>query len=172
MDLLSPWLTCWRSELTRSSRTNNDYGPAIREFLTIQSDRLQWPISQGTSRMVLTRSLLTKVAATRRIQTGWDAFMSDAPLFTVYDLYQNAPLHLDHTTITYVGPVWYTRLAATPRKQLESFQHRAVRFLPETRWFDRNNDMMRSFGIPTLSDYIKTQTRDLFDSADSSFDAE
>ncbi|KAG8264451.1 hypothetical protein J6590_011742 [Homalodisca vitripennis] len=109
--------------------------------------------------MVLTRRLSTKVAATRRVQTGRTAFMALVPLLRSSSLTTSTKLLLYtliiRPSIIYAGPAWYNQLAATPRKQLESFQRRAVRFLPGTPWFVRNTVMMRSLGIPTLGDYIK-----------------
>ncbi|KAG8261645.1 hypothetical protein J6590_067712 [Homalodisca vitripennis] len=74
-------------------------------------------------------------------------------------------LHLDRTAI---HPLYASSLTAIPRKQLESFQYKAVRFLNGTPWFVRNTIMMRSIGIPMLGYYIKTQAWHLVESADTS----
>ncbi|KAG8250759.1 hypothetical protein J6590_040515 [Homalodisca vitripennis] len=97
--------------------TWKDYGPVFREVLPIQGDRLLQTTPTRYLGMVLTGWLWTKVAATRRIQTGRAAFMCLAPLLHRFLPPPSCSFTPRHTAIHHLRrPVWYNQPAATPKE--------------------------------------------------------
>lgn len=176
MDALSPWLKKWRVKVNadksdaiifrRRRKTPRQAPPAV----SLDGVPIQWKPTVKYLGVTLDSRLSFTQHAAKKVNEGKQIAGLLGPL-----LNRTSPLKANfkvsiflmivRAVMLYSSEAWWALLCKTGKKKMEAVQSKALRRIYKQPWFVRNETIRDATGVPTMDDFTRKKSTNLFQKA-------